>query len=68
MFTDYKFLFTHTYASRWDFKLNTDKMSLSYYENEGVYYVGNDDMSFNMSFKTFTEALRCFVQSQGIVV
>jgi|GEM_PF-4893559 len=34
--------FTNTYDSRWDYKENKGEYSLSYYEDENVYYIGND--------------------------
>lgn len=59
MFEQYKFLFDFTYATRWDFKHNTDEMSLSYYENEDAYYVGNDK-DVNKKFCSFLPALSFF--------
>lgn len=59
MFSRYKFMFTHTYETRWDFIHNTDKVSLSYYEDDDVYYVG-DDNTFNRKFTSFSAALDFF--------
>lgn len=59
MFNQYKFLFENTYETRWDFLHNTDKLSLSYYEDENVYYVG-DEKTFNRKFTSFTAALEFF--------
>lgn len=59
MFDRYKFMFENTYETRWDFIHNTDKVSLSYYENEDVYYVG-DECTFNRRFNSFCSALDFF--------
>lgn len=60
MFEKYKFMFRHTYETRWDFIHNTDKLFISYYEDENVYYVG-DEKTFNRKFTSFIDALKLFV-------
>ena len=59
MFEQYKFLFDYTYICRWDFKFNTDELSLSYYEDQNAYYVGNDK-DIDRKFDSFLPALQFF--------
>lgn len=65
MFEDYKYLFENTYASRWDFIHNKNKVNLSYYEDEKIFFVGDDDETFNDEFSSFLDALEFFTRKSS---
>lgn len=60
MFTDYSFLFELTYVSRWDFIHNEDNLYMSYYADDKIYYVSDENQSYQKEVSNFLDALAFF--------